>query len=131
MNFSETNGYARSLIVQDAASRVDQDAEALRRDMQKLKRRHATEIATLNQRLLESRLQKSSVCPMCQVAERVKFEFPDADNATFEAASINREAQEEWREELQQQFPPKFEEHDELLRADQPSWFSGHDKCNI
>lgn len=118
-------------IVQDAASRVDQDAEALRRDMQKLKRRHATEIATLNQRLLESRLQKSSVCPMCQVAERVKFEFPDADNATFEAASINREAQEEWREELQQQFPPKFEEHDELLRADQPSWFSGHDKCNI
>lgn len=119
-------------IVQDAASRVDQDAEALRRDMQKLKRRHATEIATLNQRLLESRLQKSSVCPMCQVAERVKFEFPDADNATLEAASINStEAQEEWREELQQQFLPEFQEHDELLRADQPSWFSGHDKCNI
>lgn len=115
-------------IVQDAASRVDQDAEALRRDMQKLKRRHATEIATLNQRLLESRLQKSSVCPMCQVAERVKFEFPDADNATLEAASINSS---EAQEESQQQFLPEFQEHDELLRADQPSWFSGHDKCNI
>lgn len=117
-------------IVQDAASRVDQDAEALRRDMQKLKRRHANEIATLNQRLLESRLQKSSACPMCQVAERVKFDFPDADNATIEAAPSNREAQEEWREELQQHCLPEFE-HDELLRADQPSWFSGHDKCNI
>lgn len=115
-------------IVQDAASRVDQDAEALRRDMQKLKRRHATEIATLNQRLLESRLQKSSVCPMCQVAERVKFEFPDADNATLEAASINSS---EAQEESQQQFLPEIQEHDELLRADQPSWFSGHDKCNI
>lgn len=117
-------------IVQEAASRVDQDAEALRRDMQKLKRRHATEIATLNQRLLESRLQKSSACPMCQVAERVKFDFPDADNATIEAAPSSREAQEEWREELQQHCLPEFE-HDEFLRADQPSWFSGHDKCNI
>eukprot|EP01018_Ginkgo_biloba_P021270 Gb_41072 [translate_table: standard] len=116
---------------QDAAAITEKDAEALRRDMEKLKRRHATEMATLNQRLLECRLQKSTVCPMCQVAERVKFGFPDADNGTLEAESAAKDALDEWRGELQEYFPHEFEEHDEFLRVEQPSWFHGDDKCNI
>ncbi|XP_057827459.2 kinesin-like protein KIN-12B isoform X1 [Cryptomeria japonica] len=117
-------------IAEDALSRREQHAEALRRDIEKLKRRHATEIATLNQRLLESRLQKSSVCPMCQVAERVKFEFTDGDDATLEADSATNEAQQESKGESEKHFPHEFEEHDEFLQMDKPSWF-GYDACNI
>ncbi|KAH9327601.1 hypothetical protein KI387_007779, partial [Taxus chinensis] len=115
-------------LAEDAVSRREQDAEALRRDIEKLKRRHTTEIATLNQRLLESRLQKSSVCPMCQVAERAKYEFPYTDDATLEAA---KEAQREWKGELENNFPHDFEEHGEFFKVDKPSWFTGYDECNI
>lgn len=62
-----------------------QEANGIRRDMEKLTRRHATEMATLQQRLLESRLQKAQLCPMCVMAERVKFEFTEVDAETVQA----------------------------------------------
>ena len=34
----------------------------------------------MHQRLLEARFQKSKLCPMCVMAERVKFEFPGAED---------------------------------------------------
>ncbi|MCO5611484.1 hypothetical protein L7F22_065737 [Adiantum nelumboides] len=74
------------LIAQDAAALAAQDAERLYREIDKLKRRHSTEIATLQQRLLESRFQKSTLCPMCVMAERVKFEFTGVDSEEAEAA---------------------------------------------
>ncbi|KAJ7533748.1 hypothetical protein O6H91_13G062700 [Diphasiastrum complanatum] len=73
-------------VAQDAAAMTEQEADGLRREMEKLKRRHATELATLQQRLLEARLQRSVVCPMCVMAERVKFQFVEVDPETAEAA---------------------------------------------
>lgn len=74
------------MIIQDAAALAAQDADRLYREIDKLKRRHSTEIATLQQRLLESRFQKSTVCPMCVMAERVKFQFTGVDDEEAEAA---------------------------------------------
>ncbi|KAI5076831.1 hypothetical protein GOP47_0008896 [Adiantum capillus-veneris] len=74
------------LIAQDAAALAAQDAERLYREIDKVKRRHSTEIATLQQRLLEARFQKSTLCPMCVMAERVKFEFTGVDSEEAEAA---------------------------------------------
>ena len=65
--------------MQDAAALAADDVEKLYREMDKMKRRHKTEIATMHQRLLEARFHKSKLCPMCVMAERVKFEFSGAD----------------------------------------------------
>ncbi|EFJ25368.1 hypothetical protein SELMODRAFT_414001 [Selaginella moellendorffii] len=73
-------------IANDAAALAEQDADRMYREMEKLKRRHATEMATLQQRLLESRLQRAAPCPMCVMAERVKFQFTDVDPDTAAAA---------------------------------------------
>eukprot|EP01018_Ginkgo_biloba_P041200 Gb_00003 [translate_table: standard] len=120
-------------IAQDSAAIAEQEAEHVRRDMDKLNRRHATEMATLNQRLIETRLLKSSVCPMCQVADRVKFEFPEADESILEAEAAAKEAQNvtksEWRGEFEP-FPHEYEDND-FLRMGEPSWFAGYDRCNI
>nr|AMS24240.1 kinesin 12-II protein [Marsilea vestita] len=64
-----------AMIAEDAAELAARDVDKLEREMDRLKRKHSTEIATLQQRLMESRLQKSSPCPMCLMAERVRFEF--------------------------------------------------------
>lgn len=58
----------------------------MRREIEKLKRKHSTEIATFQQRLLEARFQRSTVCPMCVMAERVKFQFTEVDAEEAEAA---------------------------------------------
>ncbi|KAG6547673.1 hypothetical protein Mapa_011122 [Marchantia paleacea] len=79
------------MVAQDAAAIAEQDAISIKRDLEKTKRRHATEIATLQQRLLESRLQKTAVCPMCVMAERVKFQFTEVDAETAQA-TIEAEA---------------------------------------
>ncbi|KAL2651860.1 hypothetical protein R1flu_019988 [Riccia fluitans] len=79
------------MVAQDAAAVAEQSANATKRELEKSRRRHATEIATLQQRLLESRLQKTAVCPMCVMAERVKFQFSEVDAETAQA-TIEAEA---------------------------------------
>ncbi|XP_024385375.1 kinesin-like protein KIN-12A isoform X2 [Physcomitrium patens] len=68
-------------LAQDAAAMAGQEANSIRREMERLRKAHESEIATLQQTLLETRWQKPQLCPMCVMAERVKFEFtePDAD----------------------------------------------------
>ena len=62
-----------------------QEANSIRRDMEKLQKKHSVELAALQQKLLETRTQKSQLCPMCVMAERVKFEFTDIDVDTPQA----------------------------------------------
>ncbi|KAJ7567823.1 hypothetical protein O6H91_01G008900 [Diphasiastrum complanatum] len=73
-------------VVQDAAAMAEQEADGLRREMEKLKRRHATELATLQQRFLEARLQRSAACQVCRMAARIEFQFVEVDPETAEAA---------------------------------------------
>ncbi|GBG71609.1 hypothetical protein CBR_g9025 [Chara braunii] len=74
------------LAVQDEAAIAEQHAEELRREMEKMTRRHATEMAVMEQRLRESRFRKAGICQMCQMAERVTYSFPEADTEAMEAA---------------------------------------------
>ncbi|CAM6105350.1 unnamed protein product [Calypogeia fissa] len=96
-------------IAQDAAAMAEQDAGVLRRDLEKLRRRHATEVATLQQRVLESRLQKTAVCPMCVMAERVKFQFTEVDSETAQA-ELEAEARAMALEEEQEWMDPQQED---------------------
>ncbi|KAH9305111.1 hypothetical protein KI387_009515 [Taxus chinensis] len=120
-------------IAQDSAAIAEQNAEIMHREVDKLNRKHATEMAVLNQRLMESRLLKSIVCPMCQVADRVKFEFPPADEAILEAeAAANEEktmGKTEWKGDYEP-FPHAYEDND-FLRMGGASWYTGYDRCNF
>ena len=64
--------------VQDAAAMAGQEANRIHREMEKLKRKHETELSALQQTLQESRT-KPHLCPMCVMAERVKFEFTEVE----------------------------------------------------
>lgn len=55
-----------------------QEANMVHREMEKLRRKHDTEVAALQQSLQEART-KPQLCPMCVMAERVKFEFTDVE----------------------------------------------------
>lgn len=70
---------------QNAAAMAGQEANHIRRDMEKLQRKHCMELAALQRQLLETRTQKSQPCPMCLMAERVKFEFTDLEVNAFQA----------------------------------------------
>lgn len=120
-------------IAQESAAIAERNAEIMHRDMEKMTRKHATEMATMNQRLLEARLVKSRVCPMCQVAGRVKYEFPDADEAILEAEAAAKEEQTMSKPESRGHFEPFPHEYEDVdyLRMGEPSWFTGHDSCNI
>ncbi|CAK9208177.1 unnamed protein product [Sphagnum troendelagicum] len=72
-------------MAQDAAAMAGQEANTIRREMEKMTQKHARETATLQQRLLEASMQKASLCPMCIMAERVKFEFNEVDTDAAEA----------------------------------------------
>jgi kinesin family protein 15 len=119
--------------VQESAAIAERNVEIMHRDMEKMTRKHATEVATMNQRLLEARLLKSRVCPMCQVAGRVKYEFPDADEAILEAEAAAKEEQTMSKPERRGHFEPFPDEYDDVdyLRMGEPSWFTGYDSCNI
>lgn len=120
-------------IAQESAAIAERNVEIMHRDMEKMTRKHATEVATMNQRLLEARLLKSRVCPMCQVAGRVKYEFPDADEAILEAEAAAKEEQTMSKPERRGHFEPFPDEYDDVdyLRMGEPSWFTGYDSCNI
>uniref|UniRef100_A0A7I4BD30 Kinesin motor domain-containing protein n=1 Tax=Physcomitrium patens TaxID=3218 RepID=A0A7I4BD30_PHYPA len=69
-------------MAQDAAAMAGQEANRIHREMEKLKRKHEAELAAVQQSLLETRMQKPQLCPMCVMAERVKFEFTEVEPET-------------------------------------------------
>jgi hypothetical protein len=66
-----------------------QEANRIHREMEKLRRKHETELAALQQTLLETRM-KPQLCPMCVMAERVKFEFTEVEADTKLASSQSK-----------------------------------------
>lgn len=105
------------IFPQDAAAVAEQDAGTLRREMEKVRRRHATEVATLQQRVLESRLHKTAVCPMCLMAERVKFQFTEVDAETAQdafEAEVAVNGGQEWMDlQMQDALPDNQHKPDE------------------
>ncbi|KAG9447926.1 hypothetical protein H6P81_014054 [Aristolochia fimbriata] len=90
---------------------AEEEAAKAHKEINKLKKKHETEIATLNQFLAESRLPKEALRPPPAFAtEDVAAKFDDGD-----CPSDQR-----WREE----FEP-------FCQAGGSSWFAGYDQCNM
>ncbi|XP_022722680.1 kinesin-like protein KIN-12B [Durio zibethinus] len=104
---------------QKRAMETEQETEKARRQIDKLKRKHEHEISTLNELLTESRLPKKAIQPA----------YDNFDIARYDAGEIRDACDQQWREE----FEPFYKGEDgELSKlAENSSWFSGYDRCNI
>uniref|UniRef100_A0A1D1Z8I8 Kinesin-like protein KIF15 n=1 Tax=Anthurium amnicola TaxID=1678845 RepID=A0A1D1Z8I8_9ARAE len=103
-------------VAQKRTVAAEKEAEKAYKEIENLKKRHKTEIDTMNQFLAESRLPKEAwIRSTC-----------DADNVKYDGG--NSSADEQWRDEFE-----TFNQRDgEFSRgAEQSSWFSGYDRCNI
>lgn len=94
---------------------AEQEAAKAFKQIDKLKKRHANEISTLNELLTEARLHKEKMQPTYD-DNPVTLNYDE----TVEPQSLNGQ----------------FEAYDnvddgELSKLAEPSWFSGYDKCNI
>jgi hypothetical protein len=58
---------------------LGQDANTIRKKMEKMTQKHVKEITTLQQHMLEVNMQKTLLSPMCIMLECVKFEFNEID----------------------------------------------------
>ncbi|XP_022979663.1 kinesin-like protein KIN-12B isoform X1 [Cucurbita maxima] len=97
---------------------VEQEAEKAYKQIDKLKKKHEKEIATLNALMADSRLPKEAIIG------------PAYENETSKAKyDMDESHDQRWREE----FEPFYNGEDgELLpKLSEPSWFSGYDRCNI
>lgn len=79
-------------MAQDAAAMAGQEANKVHREMEKLRRKHETELAAVQQTLQELRT-KPQLCPMCVMAERVKFEFTEVEPEKTARASSQPKSQ--------------------------------------
>ncbi|XP_017975859.1 PREDICTED: kinesin-like protein KIN12B [Theobroma cacao] len=104
---------------QKQALEAEQEAEKAHKQIDKLKRKHEHEISTLNELLAESRLPKEAIPPA----------YDNFDNAKYDAGETHYASDQRWREE----FEPFYNGEDgELSKlAENSSWFSGYDRCNI
>ncbi|KAK8578487.1 hypothetical protein V6N13_100324 [Hibiscus sabdariffa] len=104
---------------QKRAMEAEQETEKARRQIDKLKRKHEHDIGTLNELLTESR-QPNDGIP--QTSDNVDIAKHDA--VEFHATDTDQQ----WRQE----FEPFYNGEDgELNLAENSSWFSGYDRCNI
>ncbi|XWS35217.1 hypothetical protein CRYUN_Cryun21dG0107100 [Craigia yunnanensis] len=101
--------------VQKRTMEAEQETEKAHKQIDKLKRKYEHEISTLNKLLAESRLPKEAIQP--------------ADIAKYDAGEIHDASDQRWQEE----FEPFYKGEDgELSKlAENLSWFSGYDRCNI
>ncbi|OMO75912.1 hypothetical protein CCACVL1_15994 [Corchorus capsularis] len=102
------------------ATEAEQEAEKAHKQIDKLKRKYEHEISTLNELLAESRLPKEAVQP-----SHDHFD----DIAKYDVGENHDDSDQRWREE----FEPFYNGEDSELSklADNSSWFSGYDRCNI
>ncbi|XVF37885.1 hypothetical protein REPUB_Repub20aG0049500 [Reevesia pubescens] len=105
---------------QKRAIEAEQETERAHKEIDKLKRKHDHEISTLNELLAESRLPKEAIRPPA---------YDNVDIAKYDAGDIHDASDQRWREE----FEPFYNGEDgELSKlAENSSWFSGYDRCNI
>ncbi|CAJ2677536.1 unnamed protein product [Trifolium pratense] len=102
------------ITAQKRAMDAEQEAAMAYKQIDKLKKKYEIEISTLNELLAKSRLpMEEEIQPTCN-----DFVMPTGVD-TNAPHSFN-------------QFEPFYNEEDgELAKLEEPSWFSGHDRCNI
>jgi kinesin family protein 15 len=93
---------------------AEQEAAKAYKQIDKLKKKYEIAISTLKELLAKSRLpMEEEIQPTCN-----DFVMP-TDSDTQAPHSVN-------------QHQPFYNEVDsELAKLEEPSWFSGHDRCNI
>ena len=98
---------------------AEQETEKAHKQIDKLKRKFEHEISTRNELLAESRLPKEAIPPA----------YDNFDIAKHDAGEIHDASEQRWQEE----FEPFYNVEDgELSKlAENLSWFSGYDRCNI
>ncbi|KAE8725956.1 Kinesin-like protein KIN12A [Hibiscus syriacus] len=102
-----------------AAVEAEHETEKACRQIDKLKRKHEHEIGSLNELLTESRLPKDAI----------QKTSDNVDIAKHNAVGLHASDTDwQWR----QAFEPLYNGEDgELNHAENSSWFSGYDRCNI
>ncbi|XP_022735005.1 kinesin-like protein KIN-12B [Durio zibethinus] len=104
---------------QKRAIEAEQETEKAHKQIDKLKRKHEHEISTLNDLLAESRLPKEAIRPACA----------NFDIAKYDAGEIHDASNEQWQEVFEPFYNGEDGESSKL--AENSSWFSGYDRCNI
>ncbi|KAJ4968278.1 hypothetical protein NE237_014979 [Protea cynaroides] len=106
-------------IAQKRAVEAEHKAEKAYKQIDKLKKKHESEITTTNLLLPESQLPKEALRPV----------FDDSNFARYDGGeSLSVAGDQQWREE----FVPLYHGEDgELSKIAEPSWFSGYDRCNV
>ncbi|XVF84523.1 hypothetical protein PTKIN_Ptkin17bG0043800 [Pterospermum kingtungense] len=102
---------------QKRAMQAEQETEKAYKQIDKLKRKHEHESSTLNEQLAESRLHNEAIRPAYDIAKH------DGGEILHDASD------QQWREEFEPFYNGKDGELSKL--AENSSWFSGYDRCNI
>ncbi|MQL90771.1 hypothetical protein Taro_023374 [Colocasia esculenta] len=102
-------------IAQKRTIAAEKKADKAYQEIDTLQKKHQREIDTMKQLLAESRLPKGSQKPGYDDADMVKYD----DGISF--------TDQKWREE----FEPSYHDNAFSEGAEQSSWFSGYDQCNI
>lgn len=98
--------------MQRRASKAEKEAEQTKKEIEDLKKKHDSEIATLNQFLTESHLRSEAV--KTSLFNETEDKVAKSDGSS----SINDQ---QWREECQ-----AF-----CNEPASPSWYSAYDQCNL
>ncbi|EEF45998.1 Carboxy-terminal kinesin, putative [Ricinus communis] len=107
-------------VAQKRAMDAEQETANVFKLIDKLKRKHESEISTLNELVAESRLPREAIRPA----------YNDCETAKYDTGEPLSEG-ERWREEFEP-FYNNNGEDGELSKLTEPSsWFSGYDRCNI
>ncbi|GLT97693.1 hypothetical protein SLE2022_152460 [Rubroshorea leprosula] len=107
------------IVAEKRASEAEKETEKAFKQIDKLKRKHQSEINSLNELLAESRLPKEAIQPAYNAFNTAKYDADEPHDA----------GDQQWRQE----FEPFYKSDDgELSKLAEPSsWFSGYDRCNI
>ncbi|RRT83298.1 hypothetical protein GW17_00010929 [Ensete ventricosum] len=80
----------KSLLIQDKHGKAQQEVEKMRKQMEKLKRKHAMELVTMKHFLADSRLPESALEPLyhheSEIVEEGKATTATDDDQSWRAA---------------------------------------------
>ncbi|KNA24096.1 hypothetical protein SOVF_019010 [Spinacia oleracea] len=103
------------------AAVAEEETEKSQKQIDELKKKHETEISTLNQIIADSRVPKEPL---------QKESYHESSVAKFDAEEEHSAGDERWKEEFQAFYNNGDDELSSKF-TDPSSWYSGYDRCNI
>ena len=107
---------------QKRAAVAEEETEKARKQIDKLKKKHETEISQLNQVIADSHLPKEAIQ---QDPHHI------SSPAIFDTEERHSAGDERWKEEFQSFFDNETDDDLSSKFSEPSSWFSGYDRCNI